>query len=232
MKLTNTHPLATAIATLLLSGLVMPGKVNAATITATVTGSPTPATETFPDTVTNGDFLITGNGVITPLIGDAADESTTWTFDFTKDPNFSSFSTLEPLTSALLTLTLTPSVGVITDSFLFGNLYPDIVGPIHSLPPDQTSTFTINVLDYFSSNKILAVLTSNQLGKIPMAYQEDAIVSFAKLELSNGASSASVPEPNSGLGILAFAVLSKCFLLNKRLKIGLGDRTEADKVTL
>ena len=158
-------------------------------ISATASGSISPQTANFPATVTNGDFLISPNPNCNPqtcpLTGDGLDDITTWTFDFTKDPGFPSFSTSKPLVSTLLTLTLTPKHSLIaTDTVRIEQLV-DIVTPvIQSLPVDQTSTIQLELLDFYSSSDILGVLSANA-GLMPMSYQDDAIIASARLDLSN-----------------------------------------------
>ncbi len=153
------------------------------TITATASGSLTPPTAPPTDTVTNGDFLI-GANPLAPLTGDGVDEETTWTFDFTGDPSFPFFSSSLPLTSALLTLTLTPrDVLITTDVVLIEGLAQIKTPVIQSLPVDRTSTIHLQLLDFYSSAAILGVFTANA-SKIPMRYGDDAIISSAKLELT------------------------------------------------
>ena len=162
-------------------------------ITATAYGRRTPTTSST-GPVTNGDFLINLNpGGIT---GDGLDEQTNWTFNFAGDPHFPLFSPLRQLTSVLLTLTLTPKGGQVdTDGITIyqtptqglgsiGGSTPD-APEIQNLPVGVTSTIQMELLNRipeFSSAKILGVFSA-QNGKISMHYADDAIVSFAKLEL-------------------------------------------------
>ncbi len=153
------------------------------TITATASGSLTPPTAPSTDTVKNGDFLIGANPPA-PLTGDGIDEETTWTFDFTGDPSFPFFSSSLPLTSALLTLTLTPRDVLITTNVVLIEGLAQISTPvIQSLPVGRTSTIHLQLLDFYSSAAILRVITGNA-SKIPMRYGNDAIISSAKLELT------------------------------------------------
>jgi subtilisin family serine protease len=151
------------------------------TIVAIAQGNPTPATDQYPNPVTNGDFLLRGNSIAT-LVGDGLDEFTTWDFDLTRDPDFTSLTTTTLLASAELTLTLKPTFGVDTDGLTIQGL-GSIVKPIRELPVGQTSTITINLLDYFSPDTVVKAIQNNA-GKLSTTYQDDAIVSFAKLELS------------------------------------------------
>jgi hypothetical protein len=155
------------------------------TITATASGSLRPRMASFPATVTNGDFTIAGNA-IAALVGDGVDEQTTWTFDFTGDPDFSSFSTSLPLASAPLTLTLRPMDPLITsDIFRIEGLGNVSTHEIQGLPPDRLPhTVQLELLNFYSSAEILGVLTANA-GRIPMLYADDAIVAFAQLDLTS-----------------------------------------------
>lgn len=153
-------------------------------ITATASGSLTPPMASDVD-VPNGDFLIINNSFRGLITGDGLDEATEWTFDFAGDPNFPLFSPLRPLTSALLTLTLTPvHEGVTTDAVRIETL-PFIYGPpISTSPVGETKPVLIQLLEKlgYTSSAILGILFGGS-GKIPMHYNDDAIVSSAKLEL-------------------------------------------------
>ncbi len=151
-------------------------------LTAIAQGSPTPSTTRYPNTVTNGDFLIQGNSIAT-LVGDGADESTTWAFDFTTDPDFTSLTNSTLLASAQLTLTLEPTNGLITTDGITIQGLGSIVQPIRELPVGETSTITIDLLDYFSPDTVVQAIQRNA-GRLSTTYQDDAIVSFAQLKLS------------------------------------------------
>ena len=160
-------------------------------ITATASGSLTPPTAPPTDTVTNGDFLI-GPNPAAGLTGDGQDEETSWTFKFAGDPNFLLFSPSRPLTSALLTLTLTPEDALIaTDGVLIeglgtiGGSIPN-APEIQGLPVGVTNTINMQLLDRlpgYSSAAILGVFSAGG-GQIPMRYADDSIISSAKLELT------------------------------------------------
>lgn len=161
----------------------------ATSIIATATGSTTPSTASYPDTVTNGDFLIAADYDYHPMAGDGVDDWTTWTFDFTTDPNCPSLPTWKTLTSAVLTLTLSPKNGLITNDFVRIESLSDINSPdIQSINVDETKTVEVNMLDFYTSDKILGIFVGNS-GKIPMFFGDDAIVSYARLDLTI------VPEP-------------------------------------
>ena len=160
-------------------------------ITATASGSLTPPTAPPTDTVTNGDFLI-GPNPAAGLTGDGQDEETSWTFKFAGDPNFLLFSPSRPLTSARLTLTLTPEDALIaTDGVLIeglgtiGGSIPN-APEIQGLPVGVTNTIhmqLLNRLPGYSSAAILGVFSAGG-GQIPMRYADDSIISSAKLELT------------------------------------------------
>src|SRR5215210_2737937 len=181
-------------------------------ISATASGSLSPQTADFPATVTNDDFLISPLPNCTPqtcpLTGDGIDETTTWTFDLTKHPDFASFSTTKPLVSALLTLTLTSKdpLGLITTDLVriegLGNIClaptassidQNCIGFIFGTedevrkelsPLGEPRMIRVELLEFYSSADILGVLSANT-GRIPMVYQDDAIVSSAQLDLTN-----------------------------------------------
>lgn len=159
-------------------------------ITATASGSLAPPVAPPTDTVTNGDFLI-GPNPAGGITGDGEDEETSWTFKFAGDPNFPFFSPSRPLTSALLTLTLTPRDGLVTtDGVLIEGL--GIIGggtpnapEIQSLPVNVTNTIQLQLLNRlpaYNSTAIMGVFNAGG-GQIPMRYADDSIISSAKLEL-------------------------------------------------
>lgn len=190
-----------------LATILIPSRAFSISISATAEGSLTPPTVIFPNTITNGDFLIaTDDGSDNFMIGDGREESTRWTLDFTQEPNFSAFSMTEVLTSAKLTLTLTTCCNIETDEFRIQTL-PSIATPsIQGLPRNTTQTIELELLDFYSSSDILGVFNRDAGGLIPMAYFDDAIVSFARLELSNDRSQ-SVPEPSLILGLLTVGAI-------------------------
>lgn len=168
------------------------------TISATSSGSLTPPTAVG-ESVVNGDFLILRNRLAPDEItGDGSDEETSWTFYFNEHPDFALFSPLQPLTSALLTLTLTPKDkepggirGVTTDGFWIDTLgYGGAPDEFQSLTLDEPATITVELLDRvpsYTSTAILGILFSIDGlfgGRISMHYQDDAIISFAQLELT------------------------------------------------
>jgi hypothetical protein len=158
------------------------------TIFAEVTGSESPGVienASLEQTVTNGGFTIqrTAEGINTTL-GDGIDETTSWTFDFTGDPNFDNFPSTS-LAFARLDLTLVPkSTLIIFDVVRIADL-PDITSPpeFENLPVDASTTVQIDLLDYYSSDDILQVL-SQEGGQIPMFYADDSIISSARLILT------------------------------------------------
>ena len=180
----------------------------AATITATASGSQTPEIARDGTPVMNGDFLISSNvPTLAPVVGDRADERTTWDFDFTADANFPSFSTAGNLTSALLTLELNTCCSIHTDMVSIHGLPNILTEVIRGLPSNATSTIELELLDFYSSAQILDKFTSGEFGKIPMLYNDDAVVSFAKLELIDDTPE-SVPEPSAQLGLVSLAIVA------------------------
>lgn len=156
------------------------------TITAVASGSLSPTPGTYPDPVRNGDFVITGHPQAI-AVGEGIDEETRWSFDFNADPAYQFFTQAQGLTAAVLTLTLTPRNSQVNTDLVrldapgFGN----IAGPIVVLPVNRTSTIQIDLLAQptYTPGAILAALAAGN-GKLPMAYGDDAIISGARLELS------------------------------------------------
>jgi hypothetical protein len=158
------------------------------TITAEATGSAEPdiiENASLEDTVTNGDFTITRTteGVNADL-GDGIDEQTTWTLDFSEDPDFDNFPSA-PLAFARLELTLTPKSSLVAFDIVRIEGLSDITNPpqFQNLPVDQETTVQLELLDFYSSDDILEILSEN--GELEMFYADDAIVSFARLSLTS-----------------------------------------------
>jgi hypothetical protein len=155
-----------------------------ATITATANGEPAPLTAIRPEAVINGDFEISSNNERAPIVGDGLDERTWWTFDFTQDPKVLAFQRAESITSATLTLELSPRLGVATDTIGLEALGYVVSPEIQNLPLLEVSTVTIDLLDTYRSEEIIEALEKGEFGKFRMYYDDDAIVSFASLELT------------------------------------------------
>ena len=153
------------------------------------------------------DFTLTANnGTSTTNLGDGVDETTRWDFDFSNDPNLNSFLSDGSLTSALLTLTLSPRSGLITtDSTGIPGVGSVKIPDIPGIPSrGQKGTVTFDLLDYgFDGNNILTALTSGTANSISWVYQDDAIISYAQLTLE----SESVPEPTSMLGLFVLGAV-------------------------
>lgn len=191
-------------------GSLIPQSASAASITANVSGDENPGIVTG-TSIQNGDFTITandGNPAFTTL-GDGVDETVRWNFDFNNDTNLNSFLSEGGLTSAVLSLTLSPRSGLITtDSTgipsVAGIAIPNIPG-IPSL--GQIGTVEFDLLDYgFNANSILTALSSGTQNSISWFYQDDAIISNAQLTLVSE-DSQSVPEPTSMLGLFVLGLV-------------------------
>ncbi|MGB3642293.1 MAG: hypothetical protein WBA39_32630 [Rivularia sp. (in: cyanobacteria)] len=186
----------------------MSQQASAASITAVASGS---ELNRITGTILQyGDFTIkanTGNPAIT-LLGDGVDETVTWDFDFSNDTNLNSFLSSNSLTSAVLSLTLSPQSGLITtDSTgipgVAGVAIPNIPG-IPSI--GQFGTVTFDLLDFgFNSNAILTALQSGQ-NSIAWTYNDDAIISNAQLTLTS-ADVVEVPEHTSILGLFVLGAV-------------------------
>jgi hypothetical protein len=157
-------------------------------MSAEAIGSPTPdqlQDASLEDTITNGDFVIRRAEGENTTLGDGIDEQTTWTFDFSEDPDFAVFPTADSLTSARLTLTLTPTSRLIT----FGTVKIEgLTGiqpvQLQNLPSNTPSTIQLELLDFYTSERILEILNQESPGQIPMFYSGGATVSLARLDLT------------------------------------------------
>lgn len=157
------------------------------TIFAEATGSEEPEVienASLEQTITNEDFTIqrTSEGVNTTL-GDGVDESTTWAFDFSGDPNFDNFPSA-PLAFARLEMELTPKTTLSALDIVRVEGLTDITSPpeFSGLESGELTTVQIDLLEYYSSDDILEVLSEE--GQIPMYYADDSIMSGARLILT------------------------------------------------
>ena len=159
-------------------------------ISAEAIGSPTPdrlRDASLEDTITNGDFVIrqSAEGDNTTL-ADSIDEQTTWTFDFSEDPDSAVFSTADSLASARLTLTLTPTSPLTTfDTIKIEGLSGVSPAQFQNLPVDTATTIQLELLDFYTSERILEILNQGSPGQIPMFYSGGATVSLARLDLTS-----------------------------------------------
>jgi len=150
------------------------------TLVATAKGDPAPA-QVIGEPLTNGDFVITNCCPSRPT-GDGKDEFTLWTFDFTENPTLPFFQESTELSSAILSLTLTPGSSLIDSDSVRIQSLPEIRPPIlKTLLLGVTTNIQVDLLTYYSSSDILNVLRD---GRIPMFYQEDALLSYAQLILT------------------------------------------------
>ncbi len=157
-----------------------------------------------------GDFTIkanTGNPPITRL-GDGIDETVTWDFNF-NDSDVNSFLSGNSLTSAVLSLTLSPRSGLITtDSTGIAGVAGVAIPNIPGIPAlGQTGTVQFDLLDFgFDSNDILNALRFGTPNSISWFYQDDAIISNAQLTLVSE-DAVEVPEHSSILGLFVLGAV-------------------------
>ena len=211
MKRTKLFSLSIVSILALTGAIVSPQGASALTITSTVECGDNPSRTIYPNTAINGDCTIGGNS-IERLVGDGADEWTVWDFNFTEDVGFSSFLDVvnsgRSLESALLTLTAIPKDRLITGDVVRIQGLPRLrLTDITEIPPlHQPFTFSIDLLtttaNPYTSEQILDKFTDpSHTGVLSMHYQDDAIISSAKLELKT------TPEPSFLFGLLGVSVL-------------------------
>ena len=215
MKRTPASSVLGSVVIFLFATTLVADQAHSAMVTSAASGSISPGQVDAPST-TNGDFLISRSSPVGPtnrILGDGWNERTNWTFDFSSDSEFPSFSPFPPavLDNAILTMEITPTEAdtgfpdpqTITDVVAIVGL-PFIVTPIiQQLPPD-TSLIEIDLLDFYTSNNILTAYQDSEFGQIDMLFGDDATVSFAQLELST------IPEPTTlliliGLGCMGLS---------------------------
>ncbi|MEQ8466266.1 PEP-CTERM sorting domain-containing protein [Coleofasciculus sp. E1-EBD-02] len=216
MTKTNIYQKLAIATTCAALGSMISGKALAVTVKAIATGStnPTPISVGVGGTLQNGDFSIIRKIPQQPsIIGDGEDESTRWELDFSQSEGIETFLdqiAIKPLASAKLTFTATVSPGnyIATDTISMLGVKSIKVTDIPSFPSGGTQTVELDLIkDFgFTSDEILGSFNSEQSGVIPWAYQDDAIISSAQLELTP------TPEPLTILGsatALGFGALFK-----------------------
>jgi hypothetical protein len=200
---------------------------QAINISATATAaSGQPATVSNLLDLQNGAFLIHANTAAGPghVTGDGVDETTSWAFDFTTDPQYAAFMASGGLAEARLTLTLNTQffidgVGPITDVAFPSDgstgLFPQwvlpsfIAGTMGTFSRGTISTSLVSQVG-MNAGQLFAWLQGYN-GLFPMVYADDAIVVEASLLLV----SAPVPEPGSAVLLLA-GLLGTGALLRRR----------------
>ncbi|MEA3334304.1 MAG: hypothetical protein U9R25_00225 [Chloroflexota bacterium] len=119
-------------------------------------------------------------------MGDGINEITSWTFDFLQDPNIENFSKDVELTEARLTLLLEPGRSdVYSDTVKTGGLSA-IRMP--SSVPSSVGVPVAAVLDLLSAlpdvNGKNLINKMGDLDSILVTYEDDSIVCFAELDLT------------------------------------------------
>lgn len=194
-----------SIATLvsIVAGSLIPHAASAAILRSTAVGSNNIAPISDPDRefLKNGDFLLQRIASDTGDLGDGRNDKTWWDFDFSQTLT----SITDTLSSAFLSLTLTPELGSHNDGVrIRGNDYgfDFITEPFANLTSGQEQTVEINLFDYYSPTQIISYF-NDKGGRFKMEYFDDALVSRAELTLGVSDVAQSVPEPASILGVLA-----------------------------
>ncbi|MEA5464647.1 hypothetical protein [Leptothoe sp. PORK10 BA2] len=205
-----------------LLGLISVGMAVAPSDAATISSAPVQSGDLVagPGSLINGDFTIKRSGS-NPIVGNGVDETTTWSFDFSSE-DVDAFLSTGPISSAFLNLILIPSnffittdlTGILTEQGTFGESIsvPDIPG----LPGlGEVGTISIDLIEFgFDGDTIATALNTGDLKQIDWFYQDDAILSFAQLELETTTilDPKSVPEPIATSGLMA---LGLCLLLKQ-----------------
>lgn len=186
----------------------VPSQAFAATLVSDeVMGSSTP-TIANTGTMQNGDFTI--NSIWGNSVGDGEDEVTSWDF------NFNTSSLMGNVTKALVNLDIKPLSLFETDTFEIkgiGSLNFAQFLPLNQAKYNQTQSVEIDLLSFFSSDKILTAFNNGQ-GSLEAMYRDDSIVSFAQMTLE--AESVDVPEPTTTLGLLALLGLGSTSLIKRK----------------
>ncbi len=193
----------------------VPKEALAISIKATATGSSNPTPIVGGD-LQNGDFLILQNPTVPSLpTGNGLDETTKWLFDFSSNSNLALFPTSSPLDSALLTLTLSPVNSLTTDTTGVPGLKSILIRDLPDIPAvGTTGTVSINLLDFgFTSTDIINSLVP-VTNTISWSYQDDAVISFAELELTVEVESTT--EPTSILGLLITGTIAASIVRGKK----------------
>lgn len=188
-------------------------------------GEDSPGRATTPEVVANGDFSIFRIGDDGSTVGDGVDEHTFWLHDFTGDPALSFFAPGTALLSATLDLTLTPAASPVADrAAIFG--LREFRSPLFdAIPIGETRTVRIDLRSIYSDAQILAALHGNTplldarippagAGQLTLGYANDAIVSFARIEI------AAAPEPDTAalvaVGLLWLGARGRTRLASRR----------------
>ncbi len=187
----------------------VPKEALAISIKATATGSSNPTPIVGGD-LQNGDFLILQNPIVPSLpTGDGIDEVTEWLFDFSSDSNLALFPTSSPLDSALLTLTLSPPISVATDVTGVPDGTFINISDIPGIPAvGTTGTISIDLLDFGFTSVDIINSFDPVTNTIPWLYGDDAVISYAELELTAEQEIESTPEPTSTVGMLGLAAMA------------------------
>ncbi len=180
-------------------------------VSSTLTGSSSLPTikvdpsnnRTYVNSLVNGDFTVINQGG--SKLGDGSNERTIGIFDFTSDPDWGLFPSNGILTAATLTLTLTSkNSGFQSDGFHIDSAFdangevttgalPEIflfkaskLGPGLPFPTLPVTDYTVSMelLDFYRGGDLFTHLYSGTVGELNLRYGDDAIVSFAHLELT------------------------------------------------
>lgn len=151
-------------------------------VSASAVGNPSPDVLPQPE-MHNGDFLIQSNTPDQP-VGDGTNEFTFWTFNIKEDPNYPFLDTSMDLDYIDLTIKIEPKQGGFeTDSIRIVGLDGISVtsDEFGGIPIGSPSVVPIKLLRHYEYEDLKRFL---QQGEIPMQYEEDAIISEARISIA------------------------------------------------
>jgi hypothetical protein len=161
------------------------------TISSTVKGSKTPTTAICepgqPNRIANGGFTIAQDCVFSEntVIGDGRDEVTLWEFDFSDEEDYAGCF---PET-AVMELRLRPEGNLLNETLRVEGKWELGLEEIQSLEVGIDQSTTIDMMlrngrpSPYTPWEIQKLLTGKPAGRIPMVYEQNAVLSYARLDI-------------------------------------------------
>lgn len=171
--------------------------VEATTITATASGNPVLPSPQQQETELDESILRMSGNVHNREFDRETEEVSTWTFDFSTDPNFTSIMTAGSLKSAVLTLKLAPqSIHIPLDT----SPLPSRASGTTAL--NATTKVEIELLDVYSKDDLLTMLAESG-GKLPIAYPDPTQIKAVEIQFSTEVPDVWIPILLSALVLLS-----------------------------